>query len=426
MQNTSRAWCFTIFSKVPGRAPPQIEDSMHIKYCIYQLEKCESSGRLHLQGCIKFKVPIRMPQAKSFLGVQDAHLEVCRDWEASKRYCTKEDTRVEGPWELGTDTKQGQRSDIETITEKLRNGARIKRIAEEHPREFVKFHKGFQAYKAAVDQPMHGAKTCILLIGATGVGKTRFVMDIFKDVYNVFDISKPWYDGYDGHEVMLLDECGAGNIMHYNLLKQLTDRYALTIPVKGHSVPLKAKFIFMTSNERMEEWWPNVAGIHLEALRRRIQTFYLPHDHQKLTDYVKTVIGTVAHQMQAAEDIPQAEDDIQCLDFNVLESPAKPWHPIVLKKPPTTPITVTDEEDLPPLPDLLTGTDDEVAQLLLGTGPFRCVDRPIIPPPGSIKKYAATNIRKTLQEARHTRVQRTLTCMAQLSKTMDEASEDSD
>lgn len=60
-----------------------------------QLERGES-GTEHLQFVIRFK------NARSFNSVKEslpqAHIEVCKDWLKAVKYCTKENSRVDGPW----------------------------------------------------------------------------------------------------------------------------------------------------------------------------------------------------------------------------------------------------------------------------------------------------------------------------------------
>lgn len=60
-----------------------------------QVERGES-GTEHLQFVMRFKNARTFNSVKSAL--PQAHIEVCRDWVAAVRYCTKESTRVDGPW----------------------------------------------------------------------------------------------------------------------------------------------------------------------------------------------------------------------------------------------------------------------------------------------------------------------------------------
>ena len=70
------------------------------EYARAQQEKCPKTGRLHIQACIGYK------DAKTFSKIKKmfrgAHIEMSRDPRAAWDYCGKEDTRVDGPWTLGS------------------------------------------------------------------------------------------------------------------------------------------------------------------------------------------------------------------------------------------------------------------------------------------------------------------------------------
>lgn len=55
-------------------------------------EEVGASGTKHLQGCLKFKNPRSFNSIKKL--VPSAHVEKCRNWNASCHYCSKEATRV--------------------------------------------------------------------------------------------------------------------------------------------------------------------------------------------------------------------------------------------------------------------------------------------------------------------------------------------
>lgn len=134
-------------------------------------------------------------------------------------------------------------------------------------------------------------KVC-LLYGETGTGKTRLAHDLYgKKLYTVFDIKTPWFDGYDGHEAVLLDECGPG-MMHWNMLKRITDRYAMPVPVKGGSVLWNPDVIILTSNCPLELWYAEVKGMNpmdYRAIARRIRMFKFPEERLRAEWYLRDI-----------------------------------------------------------------------------------------------------------------------------------------
>lgn len=79
--------------------PKEIFDNL-LPFCkefYYQLEEGED-GYLHYQGCLSLIVKHRLSEVKNILGWNNVHLEQAMDWHALKKYSTKKDTRMRGPW----------------------------------------------------------------------------------------------------------------------------------------------------------------------------------------------------------------------------------------------------------------------------------------------------------------------------------------
>lgn len=89
----SRAWFFTkdnATEETTAQFQYYFDNSCECEY-VYQFERSES-GMYHLQGVIRFKNPrANWPEI-------EAHWERCRNWRQAVKYCTKIDTRVDGPW----------------------------------------------------------------------------------------------------------------------------------------------------------------------------------------------------------------------------------------------------------------------------------------------------------------------------------------
>lgn len=93
----ARKWVFT-YNNPPESAKADLvswlDEKSQNKY-VFQLERGES-GTPHFQGCIWFQ------HQRTFSALQrklpGVHWEVCRDWGSAVSYCSKEDTREDGPW----------------------------------------------------------------------------------------------------------------------------------------------------------------------------------------------------------------------------------------------------------------------------------------------------------------------------------------
>jgi len=105
---TSASWIATVYPDVhewtfPSTIPKDNNSKCVVKYLSGQLEKCPTTGKLH------YHVYILLSSLQQYTWVQrvifnshPVHLEVPKNDTASRKYCEKDDTRVDGPWELGT------------------------------------------------------------------------------------------------------------------------------------------------------------------------------------------------------------------------------------------------------------------------------------------------------------------------------------
>nr|WPR18738.1 MAG: replication polyprotein [Chemarfal virus 2] len=220
------------------------------------------SGTPHLQGRITFKRAYRLTGLKKLLG--------CAHWEPTK--CTQDFLYVQKDGSEivinVNNKKQGQRTDLEQAITAAREGG-MKRAAAEHPVAVAKFHRGIEAVlRYAYDDPRDFAPEVYVRWGAPGSGKTRFIYDNF-DVSQIW--SKPtgdWFDGYQGHEVVIFDDFYGG--VKYGEMLKLLDRYPMRVPIKGGFVQWRPRQIYFTSNVPPDQWYPNI--VDTRALMRRLTT----------------------------------------------------------------------------------------------------------------------------------------------------------
>ncbi len=237
------------------------------RYAVYQLE-VGPEGTPHLQGYMVYRRKRRFSAINNEFGnLAWLHRRDGTHTQA-KTYCTKADTRVEGPWTFGDDDgipeSQGQRSDLAAVKRKLDDGSKLTTIADEHFGDFVRYNKSFREYKRLKAPKRHHLMEVIVLYGATGTGKTRYAYDHYgDDLYSVPEAkgSGTYWDDYDEQETVLIDECYGKRFSHGFLL-QLLDRYPFTVPVHGSSVNFSSKRIVMTSNTHPREWYHTMYANH--------------------------------------------------------------------------------------------------------------------------------------------------------------------
>lgn len=281
-QAKARCWSVTIPCRGEEVRPQDPDVSLRngLLYFVFQLESCPLTGRLHFQGAFRFNRPVSMSQVKSHIGIQYAHCEPAHDWRALIDYCKKEATRVEGPWEGGESGSQGKRSDLGAVVEVVRGGGGLAAVAQQHPHMVLKFSKGLSVLDSVLNPPPPRTNQKVfLLVGGTGTGKTSICYNMFPDLYSVFCMKAPWFDGYHGQSTILLDEMGP-DMMSINFLKKLLDIYPLMLPVKGASTPCKSSCILITSNYAIGDWYRGAGPTDQLALARRVRIFVVENFSQ--------------------------------------------------------------------------------------------------------------------------------------------------
>ena len=108
--------------------------------------------------------------------------------------------------------------------------------------------------------------------GSTGTGKTKAAYDEYngKDFWRSSKNLK-WWEGYDAHENVLIDEFRADFCTFHELL-EILDRYDYRVECKGGSRQLLAKNIIITSNKHPKDIFEHRCEEDIEQLMRRISS----------------------------------------------------------------------------------------------------------------------------------------------------------
>lgn len=302
MRERRRHWKFTYFGTdamdcnliyIEHAMNVQIANGspIRINYAIWQVEISPSTDRFHVQGYIEFNNTVR-PSFIRKLFKQGNKMWFQNRMQESREiavaYCSKEDTRVAGPFQIGnyeaTDISQGQRSDVRNVATIINEGGSLNDILQHDPNALMRMPNGIRTAMgvvAARDAPKQRDIKVVVLFGKPGSGKTSGVLgNEAEPIYTIESGmlqsggSNLWWDGYTGENTVLFDDYH--NWFDISELLKYLDRYTVRCQQKGSSILAHYGKMFITSNT--PPWmWKNrtskpIAHLHMGALHRRIHT----------------------------------------------------------------------------------------------------------------------------------------------------------
>lgn len=233
------------------------------QYMVCGLERGEQ-GTQHIQGYVQFTKRRRFKYLKERW--PRAHIELARGSpEQNRSYCTKEGASHEhGEMLKG----QGARNDLNEIRSLIDSGATCEEIRDGHYSTYMRYQR---AIISDIESCRPGRTTPTelhILWGDTGTGKSLWCAENLPRAY--WKSRGEWWDGYDGHEDVVIDEFYGW--LPFDLLLRLADRYPLQVPVKGGFRKFVAKRIFITSNKPYTEWYHHGNDTLWAAFRRRLSS----------------------------------------------------------------------------------------------------------------------------------------------------------
>lgn len=241
-------WVFTLNNPAGDRVPDNWSD--HLRYAVWQVE-IGKEGTRHLQGYIQTRERVRLPWLKRTLS-GEAHWEPRRgSHEQAKDYCTKEESRVAGPFEYGEASGQGQRKDLEEFRAAIKAGETDQQLAESNYAVWCNNYRAFREYRRLITPSRSWKPSIVVIYGPTGTGKTSAVARLYPDAY--FKPRNQFWDGYCGQDVVIIDEFYGW--LPYDLMLRVCDRYPLLVDIKHGVAQFVPKKIIILSNKLPAEWY---------------------------------------------------------------------------------------------------------------------------------------------------------------------------
>jgi hypothetical protein len=268
-------WNLTLWTEQSVRAALE---NVKLRYVVWQFERSPTTGREHVQAYVETNVTVGLKGLKALIGSDYMHVE---NRLGSKMqavgYCKKEESRIAGPWELGTVAAQGARNDLKKLQEDLDRGAPMLEISSNHFGLFLKYWKGIEAYKRMRMPQRDWITELHIYWGATGTGKSWAADHAARNGEHIYRLRRPnqhrgalWFDGYESQEIVVIDEFSGW--IPWDILLLMADRYPMTVDTKGGSVSFVARKIYVTSNVHPRMWYPLISQdeVRWAALNRRV------------------------------------------------------------------------------------------------------------------------------------------------------------
>lgn len=235
-----RAYCGTINN--PTEDDYGRMRALPYEYVLFNDEVGEQ-GTPHIQYYIHHKPKIRFNALKKAL--PRAAIFACKgNPQQNYNYVTKCVADGDEPtYEKGTLPQQGKRSDLDIVKEclketgKMRDVVRVARtpVSVKMAEYIIKYDERERDFKPKI----------IWLYGPTGCGKSANAVRMCHEK-PYFASSGKWFEGYDAHKCIILNEVRE-DFMPWAKLLDFTDRYGYRVECKGGTRQLLAETMIFTS-----------------------------------------------------------------------------------------------------------------------------------------------------------------------------------
>lgn len=276
----AKRWCITVF-RYDDEYISRFDElflGKTISKCAVQEEKCQTTGRTHLQCFVSFVERKRIKQLRKLFG-DTIHAEKAKGSDADNlRYCSKADTATGrhsislGDFVCGG---QGRRSDLDRLALLVQEGKSIGDIACQETGAFIRYSRGIKEAIQYMPYDRRNFISVVVIWGPTGTGKSQFVRDLAqKNNLSIFakDLGKGnvWFDGYLHQDILLLDDFDSEDVRFRDILRWMDKYCEFSVQIKGSFTKPNWSYVFITTNHDPTTWYNTMLPDDRAPMYRRI------------------------------------------------------------------------------------------------------------------------------------------------------------
>jgi len=278
----SRGYCFTLNNPVPAEI--QALELIKCAYIVLGHEVGES-GTPHIQGYVHYEHCVPFSRVKA--DFPRAHIEVRKGTiTQAVEYCKKDGTyRERGTRPLDQNQKG---VDGKTTWTKILTHAKQGKtswIEENYPKAWIHLHSKLKSLRQPNSTVLQGTLEHEWWYGPTGTGKSSTLWELYPSHFQK-ELNK-WWDGYEGADVIAIEEWSPKNECTGSQLKVWADRYPFTGQIKGGALQkIRPKKIIVLSNYSIMDCFPDSRDY--QPLMRRFAQLKFPDDKSSVVDRARS------------------------------------------------------------------------------------------------------------------------------------------
>lgn len=243
-----------------------------LAYVFFGKEVAPTTGTPHLQGFLVAKKRCEKTALLKIPPLEKCYLDAMRaDIDKNVEYCHKDGETFEAG--IRPKSKQGKRTDLEDIANRLTGGASLREIAVAYPGQFIRYHSGisalasvvrvktFDGFEGPFRWPYPDQIKSLVICGPADIGKTTFALFLLPKALFISDLDGLLAFDPTIHEGIIFDDMSFTDlsrerqihILDWDHDREIRIRYKLAM------IPRHTKKIFVCNPESYPIFSPDGA-----------------------------------------------------------------------------------------------------------------------------------------------------------------------